>query len=131
VDFASTLMTDPATKRPGKGVLFQRLSKSAAPNAAQKALERPDRKLLVVSGSQDGLFPIEHFARLVEAVRPMGKVTAVVYQAENEELPVVDELEKQVPVVRVPGEAGGHALLFQDGVAKGFAKLLVNWITEK
>lgn len=130
VDFASTLMTDPATGRPGKGLLAARLAKIGRSN-----LERADRRILVVSGSQDGLFPIEHFARLVQALvgKAEGGLTPVVYQAQDEELPVLDALEREtgVRVLRVPGEAGGHALLFQDGIAEGFAKLLVAWITDK
>jgi pimeloyl-ACP methyl ester carboxylesterase len=128
VDFASSLMMDERTGKPGRGELFARLRN--VPTDAGIG-----QRVMVVTGSQDGLFPLEHFCRLVkEMQRIFSDTTAVVYEGKHELLPLVHELESKNNkhrVVHVDIEAGGHALLFQDHIVHHFADLVVAWIIKK
>ena len=132
VDFASTLMLD-AENKPGKGELFERIRK--IPDDAGTVLKQ---RVLVATGSQDGLFPLDHFCSLVEQMkRVFDNTTAVVFKEKSEVLVEVRELERrarpghELNVVEVGPEPGGHALLFQDSIAVAFGDLLSAWLIKK
>lgn len=126
VDFATSLMleTDTASgeQRPGQGLLFKRLAQRI-----QEGPCAPDQRVLIVTGSKDALFPLEHCVSLGRVLTQLfADVQTVVYCAEQESFPVAEQ--DLVKLHKIANEPGGHALLFQDNIARHFAGFLAAWI---
>ena len=128
LEFASTLMLDKQS-RPGRGMLYDRLSRLPAGSGAFR--------VVVVSGSQDALFPLEHFVSLIGQMARIvgpGKCTAALYAAEGELVNCSAELDKvcaetQARLDRIDGVPGGHALLFQDEISSHLGLYIGKWLT--
>jgi hypothetical protein len=121
IDLAWSLFQDAApTSEHGRGLLYRRMA-SARPQRA---------RALVAFGSQDGIFPVEHFVSLMQHVSRMHETDGLLYCDPAEQAaPPAAELDRAgLRVHRFYFEPGGHALLFQDAVVADLAARLVKWM---
>ena len=119
VNFASTLFAD-QEGHPGRGLLYKVLA-DTRPQANQV------RKVLIVYGSQDSIFPVEHFVSLVEHVSKLYPNTqSILYCNPTERDPPEAAHLQNLDRTRI--EAAGHALLFQDKIVRDLVNKLVRWL---
>lgn len=122
VDFAGTLLQNPFTGAPGQGLLVRQL------HLLPSGKKDETRRALVVSGSQDALFPLEHCASLSRNIaRIFPDTQTIVYCGPDEDLSVPDK-DFGGKLSKFEHAPMGHALLFEDVIVNHFATFLAKWL---